>query len=139
MINFALMNPYRIDFWHYLDANNHQAIMGPGPDFTPQPLYYGLLFGSLIRHGSPTISIPSIIPGTSSNVIAYGLNNNLEVVVVILNKDLDASKSGFVKVKTGTKDVPMSCIFLDAPSMTHKTGYTIGGYSYVGANPLPQG
>ena len=31
VINFALMNGYRVDFWHFLHEDNYQSIMSPGP------------------------------------------------------------------------------------------------------------
>lgn len=137
-ISFGLMNGERIDFWHYLSSNNYQAIMGPGPNYEPQALYYGLLFGSLMRHGTPLISLPSITPSASQNVLAYGLHNDVSLIVIILNKEQN-DINGTVRVKTGNTGISLNCIFLDAPSMDATSGFSIGGYTYSGGNSAPQG
>lgn len=47
------MNGWEIDFNFEVRQGNFQAILGPEPDLKPTALYYGLMFATLARDGSP--------------------------------------------------------------------------------------
>lgn len=59
---------------------------------------------------------------------------------MIINKDTNASLAGLVIVQTRSEsNVAMSCIYLEAPSLTEKTNILIGGHSYIAGNFTAQG
>ena len=53
ILEFIQMNGWDINFNHFLDPNNYQGILGPAPDFKPQPIYYALIFATIIRDNAP--------------------------------------------------------------------------------------
>ena len=49
----------------------YQRVFGLGPDYTPSALYYGLMFFSLARDGTPEILTPDR-NGTNNNIKIWG-------------------------------------------------------------------
>ena len=53
--------------------------------------------------------------------------------MVLLNKDTNTTLNGTVLIKSElTGD--MTCIYMEAPSLSSKTGITIAGYNYQASN-----
>ena len=90
---------WELDFQHKIYEGNFQSILGPAPDFKPSPLYYGMLFGSLLRDGTPSVLIPAQQARLSSKIKVYGLSTGKVFKVLLLNKDTNKTLSGVVKVQ----------------------------------------
>ncbi len=71
-LEFNLMNGWEIDFNHEVRNGNFQSILGPLPGLKPNPIYYGLIFATLIRDGTPKIILPSTKGYISSKIKAFG-------------------------------------------------------------------
>lgn len=137
-LEFCLMSGWEIDFNHIVSEGNFQAILGPPPSLKPTPLYYGLIFLTLIRDGTPNFVLPSTKGLISSKIKVFGLTTGEIFKIVILNKDTNKSLNGTVLIKSKlTGD--LECIYLEAPSLTSKDGVTISGYNFIGGNATVNG
>lgn len=82
-----------------ISATSKQTVIGPSPSYTPQPIYYGLLFISMLSYANGKIGLPSISAGSSSKIKAYGLTSPSQMQIVLINKDTNTSASGVVEIK----------------------------------------
>jgi hypothetical protein len=57
-IEFALLGGGNIKFPIDVNADNYQSVLGPAPSHTPNPIYYGLLFLTLLSYVTPFIGRP---------------------------------------------------------------------------------
>jgi hypothetical protein len=73
ILEFVIMNGWEIDFNHEIRDGNFQSVLGPLPSLKPSPLYYGLIFATLMRDGSPQVILPSTKGLISSKIKVYGL------------------------------------------------------------------
>jgi hypothetical protein len=80
-------------------ATSRQSVLGPATTYTPQPIYYGLLFLSMFSYAKGKIGLPTISAGTSSKIKAYGLISSTQMQIVLINKDTNTSSSGVVEIK----------------------------------------
>jgi hypothetical protein len=131
-LEFAAMSGYFMSFFNPLIASNH-SIFGPGPDFNPTAIYYGLLFAVYALQGLPTIFKTTIVGGTSQNIKAYGIEIYYDYRVLIINKDTNPNITGVVEV---TLDYPdgMRCLYLSAPDLSSTSNITFAGMYFVGNN-----
>jgi hypothetical protein len=93
------MSGYDINFNYDVYTGNNQAFLGPAPDFKPTPLYYGLMFATMIRNYSPELVIPAQTALLSSKIKVYGLKYSDFYQVLLINKDNNVSLNGTVEVK----------------------------------------
>lgn len=100
-----------------------------------------MIFCSLMGDAVPEIIIPSLSPGSSSNIKVWGLESTFKFRVVILNKDTNSSASGEVNIQAmATSSTKMKCVYLRAPSLTSKApDMSIGGYQYNADSSVPTG
>ena len=110
-LEFNLMTGWEIDFNHKIFAGNFQSILGPAPDFKPSPIYYGLIFASIIRDGTPAVIIPAQQAHLSSRIKVYGLSTGDIFKVLLINKDMNKTLSGVVNVQTDLTGI-MKCVNL---------------------------
>lgn len=107
MIDFSLecakLNMYDFNFDGDMYENNMQGILGPGPDFQPQALYYAMVFMSLVINDQPLITLPEYHPGTSQSIKVWGLKTASKINFVILNKDLNPNLNGTVIIEVKSK------------------------------------
>ena len=95
-------------------------MFGLAPDFTPTALYYGLLFFTLVRDGTPELLTPDR-NGTNDHLKIWGFELFDKIKILILNKDTNRSLSGNVRVQIqSTSTVKMECTLLKANSMESK-------------------
>jgi hypothetical protein len=73
-IEYAAMGGFFINFYNPLTPSN-QSFFGPGPQFEPSPMYYGVLFGVWALRNQPIINKVSIVAGSSSNIKVFGLDD----------------------------------------------------------------
>lgn len=79
---------------------NFQSVLGPAPTFKPSALYYGLLFLTIIRDGTPQIILPATKGIISSKIKVYGFTTGDRFKVLLLNKDTNVSLNGTVLIKS---------------------------------------
>jgi hypothetical protein len=79
-----------------LDPNNLHSVLGPAPNYAPNPIYYGLLMLSLLPYISPEIILPTVKSGSSLKIKSYGFAITNQLQVLILNKDIRENASGVV-------------------------------------------
>lgn len=58
--------------------------------------------------------------------------------MVLLNKDTNTTLNGTVLIKSELTG-PMTCIYMEAPSLASKTGIKIAGYNYQASNTSVNG
>lgn len=75
-----------------------QNILGPAPTFTPSILYSALLLIDLVVMNYPYIDKAVVSPGLSDSIKIYGIDYYYNYGLLILNKDMNSSRSGEVKV-----------------------------------------
>lgn len=119
-------------------SGNLNSVIGPAPNYTPNPIYYGLLFLTLLSYNNPAISIPQIIPGTSGNIKAYVFSISNQIQLVLLNKDTSPNASGFIQVVANTTDI-MQCMYLTAPRLNATNNISWAGLNFIGGSSVPQG
>lgn len=141
VLECSLYQLYDLHMDGSLKANNYQGILGPGPDFEPQALYYGMIFSSLMMTDTPALVLPLVTAGTSSNIKIWGLESTFEVHIVVINKDTDPTLDSSVLIQIRSAETSrLSCIYLEAPSLDSKADeMTIGGHKYVAGNATPTG
>jgi hypothetical protein len=132
------MNGWEIDFNAWISSSNNQAVFGPAPDFTPGPIYYGLIFADIIKDGGPEIIQPTMESFISSQIKVFGYTTGDIFKVLLINKDTNTSLNGTVQIKSDLT-MALKCIYMQAPSLTSKTGITIAGYNFVGGNSTVNG
>jgi hypothetical protein len=137
-MEFYYANGFRIDFYNPMLNGSFQNIYGPPPLYTPTIMYSALLFINQAARYSPYIDMAVASPGTSSSIKIYGLDYYYYYGLVILNKDMNASSSGDVKVMINDQS-GLYCIYLTALSLTSTSGVTYGGLRFIGNNSSPQG
>ena len=136
-MEWLIIDGYRMEFFTTLSSRSYQSILGPAPDFTPSALYSALLMTAVANNNQPYIIRPTLTTGTSANIKAYYLDYSTYYGILILNKDTNASASGTVSVKMRDPS-GLNCMYLSASSLS-STNVTLGGYSFVGGNSVPQG
>ena len=138
ILEFIQMNGWEIDFNHEIRNGNFQSILGAAPDLKPNPIYYGLIFATIMRDNAPEIVLPSSKAIISSKIKSYGFSDGLIFKILLINKDTNESLNGKVLVKSQLT-TPLKCIYMEAPSLTEKENITIGGYRFIGGNATVQG
>ena len=116
--------------------NNFQSVMDPGPSYKPRAFYYALQFMSFIINDSPAIGKPGIAAGTSLNIKAWVLHTVIEPNIfklIILNRDQNTSLNGTVRLNA-IETQRLSCMYLEAESLTSTDGFYFAGYHYEGNN-----
>lgn len=95
----------------------------------------------LAMEGTPRIVKPIISTGTSGNVKVWGLDSAYKKKYLILNKEINPLLSGEVTIKViADVKTTLSCTYMQAAHLNSKADeMTIGGLSYIGGNPIPQG
>lgn len=108
-----------------------QTVLGAGPTFNPSVMYLALLFTDLAvtQFYYPYIELSKVTAGISSTIKIYGLRYSTNYGLVILNKDLNSSHSGEVKI-TIKDQTGINCIYFTAASLDATTA-NIGGISYI--------
>lgn len=115
-----------------------QNILGPAPTFTPSILYSALLLIDLAVMNYPYIDKAVVSPGLSDSIKIYGLDYYYNYGLLILNKDMNSSRSGEVKIMI--KDLSgLYCIYFQADSLSATSGATLGGISFIGNQSAPVG
>lgn len=77
-------------------ATTWQTVIGPATTYIPQPIYYGLLFISMLSYANGKIGLPTVTAGSSSRIKAYGFTSPTQMQIVLINKDTNVSASGVV-------------------------------------------
>jgi hypothetical protein len=126
IMEFSIMGGIRLDFYNPIGNASFQSVVGLGPNFSPSPLYAGLLFAIIANQFSPYIQIPTVSPGISSSIKIYGLDFYSTFGVLILNKDINSNMTGYVKVSM-TDLSGINCIYFEAPSLSSTSGVKVGG------------
>lgn len=111
ILEFTIMNGLEIDFNHEVREGNFQSILGPLPGLKPTPLYYGLIFATLMRDGTPKVVLPSTKGLISSKIKVFGLTTGEIFKIILLNKDTNTSLNGTVLVKS-TLTGNLKCVYL---------------------------
>ena len=137
-IEFALFGGSNIKYPVDINANNYQSVLGPAPDYAPNPIYYGLLFLTMFSYINPQIGRPITIPGSSSNIKAYGMTIQNQLQIVLLNKDTNPNASGVVQILIKANDI-IQCLYLTGSSLSATTNITWAGFTFIGGNSTPQG
>lgn len=137
-IEFAMFGGKGIKFLTDITAGNLQSMLGPAPTYTPNPLYYSLLFLSMLSYVSPTIGMPQITAGSSSSIKIYGFTISTQTQVVMINKDVNPNATGVVQLLIQSNDV-LKCLYLTASSLSATTNITWAGYTFIGGTSAPQG
>lgn len=92
--------------------------------FTPQPIYYGMLFVNLIGTGD---FLPVTV-STTNNITAYALrDNDGKIRVMLVEKDDPSNGPVKVTLKAGTSSAKAQVISLTGPSLTGRQGVKIQG------------
>ena len=93
--------------------------------FTPQPIYYGMLFVNLVGTGK---FLPVTVSSTQKNITAYALQGDDRKTRVVLVEKADPS-NGLVNVtlKAGTSSGQAQVINLTGSSLTSRQGVAIQG------------
>jgi hypothetical protein len=121
-----------------ITAGNLQSMLGPSPTYTPTPLYYGLLFMTMLSYVSPVMGMPAVTAGTSSSIKVYGGVIATQTQIVMINKDTNPNASGVVQLLIGSND-QLECLYLSAPTLASTANVTWAGYSFIGGSSVPQG
>lgn len=137
-IEFAMFGGKGIRYVVDLTVGNLQTMLGPAPTYTPNPLYYSLLFLSVLSYVSPTIGMPQVTAGSSGAIKIYGFTIATQTQIVMLNKDTNPNATGVVQVLIQSTDV-LKCLYLSASSLSATTNITWAGYTFIGGNSTPQG
>lgn len=137
-IEFAMFGGKGIRYVVDLTAGNLQSMLGPAPTYAPNPLYYSLLFLSVLSYVSPTVGLPQVTAGSSGAIKVYGFTVSAQTQIVLLNKDTSANASGVVQVLVQSTDV-LKCLYLSASSLSATANITWAGYSFIGGTSAPQG
>lgn len=77
-------------------ATSKQTVLGPATTYTPQPIYYGLLFISMLSYANGKIGLPTVREGSSNKIKAYGFTSPTQMQIVLINKDTNTSANGVV-------------------------------------------
>lgn len=92
--------------------------------FTPQPIYYGMLFVNLVGTGN---FLPVTV-STTNNIVSYALRgNNGKNRVVLIEKDDPSNGPVNVTLKVGTSSGIAQVLNLTGPSLTSGQGVKIQG------------
>ena len=102
-----MMRGRYIDFYNTFQ-NSYQSVLGPAPSFAPNPIYYGLLMSIYVQANYNDIFTVKAI-GNNSNIKAYVFEKSS---ILIINKDTDSNKSGFVEIKITRVLKGLSCIYM---------------------------
>lgn len=137
-LEFAMFGGRRVYFPCDISTGSLQTILGPSPTFTPTPLYYGLLFLSMIAYVQPVVGVPLITAGSSSSIKIYGCIVNTQMQIVLINKDTNPNSSGVVQIKANSNDYAR-CLYLSAPSLSSTSGVSWAGYNFIAGSSVPQG
>jgi hypothetical protein len=97
--------------------------------------------GILAVELNATVIKPALSAGTSGNVKVWGFQSNFLYKILIINKDTNTSLAGKVTIYAQADSrTTMSCIYMEAPSLTSKADQIkIGGHYYIGGNSTPHG
>ncbi len=125
------MSGFKLDFYNSF-KNQHQTLLGSGPEFQPSHLYSALLFLNSALLDRPKIQKSIITAGTSSSIKVYGLRYSRVSAygLIILNKDTSPSASGIVRIAI-SKQAGITCSYLTAPSLESTSGSTISGLYFT--------
>lgn len=137
-IEFAMFGGKGIKFPTDITPGNLQSMIGPSPTFTPNPLYYSLLFLSMLSYVSPTVGMPQVTAGTSGAIKVYGFIIATQTQIVMINKDVNPNATGVVQLLIQSNDA-LKCLYLTASSLSAATNITWAGYTFIGGTSAPQG
>ena len=137
-LEFFYLCGYQLQFFSPMRNGSFQNVLGPPPTFTPTILYSALMLIDLAVMNYPYIDKAVVSPGLSDSIKIYGLDYYYNYGLLILNKDMNASRSGEVKVMI--KDLSgLYCIYFQADSLSATAGATLGGVSFIGNHSAPVG
>ena len=137
-IEFAMFGGKGVRYVVDLTAGDLQSMLGPAPTYAPNPLYYALLFLSMLSYVSPTVGMPQVTAGSSGAIKIYGFTISRQTQVVMLNKDTNPNATGVVQLLIQSTDV-LKCLYLSASSLSATTNVTWAGYTFIGGTSAPQG
>jgi hypothetical protein len=93
--------------------------------FTPQPIYYGMLFINLVGTGK---FLPVTVSSPNNNITAYALQgSDGKTRVVLVEKDDSSKRPVNVTLKAGTSSGYAQVITLTGSSLTGRQGVKIQG------------
>lgn len=137
-MEFFYLSGYQLQFFNPMLSNSFQNILGPPPNFAPTTLYSALMLINLAVMNYPYVDKAVVSPGLSDSIKIYGLDYYYNYGLLILNKDMNTSRSGEVEVMI--KDLSgLYCIYFQADNLTATTGATLGGVSFIGNQSAPVG
>jgi hypothetical protein len=114
-MEFCLMHGITLSYHNVLSDTNFQKLLGPGPKFKPTALYYAMLFLIYTGRDYPTLVLPYLVNNNtyiSKNIKAWGFTSTKSFKVLILNKDMNASLTGFLDVRLAADADVFYCVYL---------------------------
>ena len=136
-MEFAILGGTTISFFNSLKDGSFQSGTGSPPSFKQSSLIVALYFMSAFVQNYPDIYLPTVVPSGSSSILIYYLDYITTKGFIALNKDLNPSASGYIRVKLPDAQ-GVTCLYYSASDLSSSSA-TINGLRFEANNSDPVG